>query len=263
MVKTLEAWEKHSDEFGPLFCSLITFNRFQTCVEIGVARGATTVHLCRAASNTGGHIYGFDIWSEHGVNLQFQQIGSKEIVEEYLRGKGLNNFTLIKVDSRSEEFPRILKSSVSTVDFAFIDGDHSYVGIENDFNIVYPLLADNGIIAFHDTLRISGCREFVLDLRTKFYDGTYDIVDFPFGNGDRRVGVSLLVKRTYPVLGIGIDEDSGSRSSPIEIYEREQEWFKGQQLGAKRNLTKKGKIPSYKKDLLFSFLCRCLKRKVF
>lgn len=124
------------------------------------------------------------------------------------------------------------------------------------------------MIAFHDTLRISGCREFMLDFRTKFYDGTYDIVDFPFGNGDRRVGVSLLVKRTYPVLGIGIDEDSGCKSSPIEIYKREQKWFKGQQLGAKRNLTKKGEIPSYKNkrfsiDLLFSFLCRCLKRKVF
>lgn len=244
MVKKLEAWEKHSNEYGPLFSSLITFNRLRTCIEIGVARGTTTAYLCEAVRNTGGHVYGFDAWDKHGTNLQFEQIGSKEIVENYLKEKGFNKFTLIKINSRKcEEFAKILKSYTPTIDFAFIDGDHSYEGIKNDFMVVYPLLAENGMIAFHDTLRISGCREFILDLRTTFFDGTYDIVDFPFGNGDRRVGVSLLVKRTYPILGISVDEDSGSRSGLFKIYKREQEWFKKQQLNAQKKITKKGIMP--------------------
>ena len=116
----------------------------------------------------------------------------------------------------------------SAIDFAFIDGDHSYNGIKNDFFIVYPLLSKTGIVAFHDTQRIDGCREFILDLRTKYNDGSFDIVDFPFGNKHRRVGISVLVKRTFPVLNIPIDEICGSPSYPGDILKREKEWYKDQ-----------------------------------
>ena len=119
---------------------------------------------------------------------------------------------------------------------------------------MYPLLSLNGIIAFHDTLRISGCREFIIDLRTNYYDGTYDIVNFPYGNGNRRVGVSLLVKRTYPTIGICIDEEIGSKSKSKRIYLKEQNWFKEQQIQASGSLKHKGLLPSEKK--LISILNR-------
>jgi len=38
------------------------------------------------------------------------------------------------------------------VDFIFIDDDHSYEGIKNDFEMYSPLVRKGGIIAFHDII---------------------------------------------------------------------------------------------------------------
>ena len=36
------------------------------------------------------------------------------------------------------------------IDFLFIDGDHSYEGVKNDFQLYAPLVRDGGVVAFHD-----------------------------------------------------------------------------------------------------------------
>jgi predicted O-methyltransferase YrrM len=38
------------------------------------------------------------------------------------------------------------------VNFLFIDGDHSYNGVKQDFEMYLPLVKSPGIIAFHDAL---------------------------------------------------------------------------------------------------------------
>lgn len=38
------------------------------------------------------------------------------------------------------------------VDFLFIDGDHTYEGVKNDFEMYSPLVVDGGIVAFHDII---------------------------------------------------------------------------------------------------------------
>ena len=218
--------KQYSKGISPLFLEFIKFNRYRNIVEIGVAAGGMTRYLCEAVMAMGGFVYGFDIWTIHGLRRQFKQISSKECVDEYLKSCGLKNFELIQVNTRMEEFGEIIRKKCPTIDFAFIDGCHSYEGIKNDFDIVYPLLNETGMIAFHDTLKIDGCREFMIDLRTIYYDGTFDIIDMPWGNGKRRVGVSILMKRTYPVMGWKIDEICGSLSEPHEIYKKEKEWYK-------------------------------------
>mgnify|MGYP001594168688 CR=1 FL=1 len=247
-MMSIDKWVKHSTEHGTLFKSIILLNKSKVCVEIGVAHGTTSKFLCEGAESVGGHLYGFDVWSDHGhknipnneqyckeyekkygsrllYKSEYGQISSKSDVIKYLKSSGLSAFTMTQIDSKDSSFNNVLKTMCPKIDFAFLDGDHSYNGLKNDFNAVYPLLSDIGIIAFHDTQKIDGCREFVLDLRTKLFDGTYDIVDFPFGNGKRKVGVSLLIKRAYPITNQPIDEMCGSPSLPHEIMEREQEWY--------------------------------------
>jgi len=215
----------NSVEHGELFYSLIKLNKAKTIVEIGVDWGSTTRYLCQAASEIDGKVYGYDGWGDYGPNLSWHHSGSKETVEELLKTNGFTNFELTRVNTLTPEFKELFNSKHSEVDFAFIDAEHSYEGIKSDFDIVYPKLSSTGIIAFHDTLRIDGCREFVIDLRAKYNDGTFDVVDFPFGNQNRRVGVTLLVKRTYPLLGLEVDEICGSISNPRDIYLKEQTWF--------------------------------------
>ena len=211
------------------FESLVTFLEVKKIVEIGVAYGDGTECLCKGASKVGGWVYGFDVWKRHGLKKQFKNFSTKEKVEERLKKAGCDNFTLTKIDSieQKETLIKLIDSYCPDgIDFAFIDGDHSYLGLKNDFSIVYPRLKSTGVIAFHDTLMIDGCREFVLDLRTKYNDGTYDIVDFPFGcHSNRRIGISLLVKNSYPVIDDPIIEVCGSILSPEKIEEYEKAYL--------------------------------------
>ena len=217
------------DDYGKFLASLAEFIQAKICVEIGVAHGATTKALCKYIKKNNGHVYGFDIWSTHGLVNQFQNIGSRESVTEMLKKNNLHNFTLTKIDviNNRSDFETNLDTLLngSLIDFAFIDADHSYIGIKNDFEVVYPRLSPHGIIAFHDSLMIDGCREFVFDLRTKYFDGTFDMIDLPFGYGKRKVGLSLLVKRSYPTVDREIDEICGSISTPDEIEQNEVNWL--------------------------------------
>lgn len=228
-------FERLSAAHGSLFKSIIEFNECKNILEIGVARATTTKYLCAAAQNTGGFVHGYDIFGTHGLQNQWSAFASKQQCESYLNHYGFDNYKLHQVDSKSDAFKELIKENHTTIDFAFIDGCHSYYGVENDFFAVYPYLSECGIVAFHDTQMIDGCREFILDLRTKFNDGTYDIIDFPFGNEIQRCGVTLLVKRSYPVLNLGLTESCGSPSTLEEIRERELKWYKSELKKNKKN----------------------------
>ena len=95
---------------------------------------------------------------------------------------------------------------------------------------MYPLLSPGGIIALDDTLSIDGTREFALDLRTKYYDGTYDIFTFPWKIHDGvRQGTTLIVKRDMNVLKDQVaGQTCGSPHSPGQIQELEQSWYQSE-----------------------------------
>ena len=218
--------QMEGEDYKEFLASVIKFNRCNTIVEIGVQFGFATQYFCEAAKFHNGFVYGYDIFDRHGLLKQHPGFATMEDVNNRLLDLKLTNFKLTKVDTYSEEFRKIIKQdTVSNIDFAFIDACHSYKGIKNDFDVVYPLLSAVGIVAFHDTSNIDGCREFMIDLRTKYYDGTYDVVDFPWGFFGRRCGVSLLVKRSYPVLKFPIIEVCNLEDTRETILEKEQLWY--------------------------------------
>jgi predicted O-methyltransferase YrrM len=55
-------------------------------------------------------------------------------------------------DSHSESTLRRVLALLGgrSVDFLFIDGDHSHNGVWRDFNMYSPLVTPGGLIAFHD-----------------------------------------------------------------------------------------------------------------
>lgn len=221
------AFHKDAEQQGPFLSSIVLFNECKTIVEIGVAHASTTAYLCQSAKMTGGHVYGYDLWDKHGLWDQCDTYASKASCEKYLNSFGYDNYTLTQTDSTTQEFKDMINTRHPKIDFAFIDGCHSYQGVKNDFDVVYPNLSDTGIIAFHDTVRIDGTREFMIDLRTKYFDGTYDIVEFPYGNFERRVGITLLVKRSIAKLQdeLQMDEQCNVDNRFEEIYAKEREWF--------------------------------------
>jgi len=224
---------EYVEEQGPLLESLVYLNQAQVIVEVGVAEAKSTDWLCRGAKLRGGKVYGYDLWDTHGLNNQFEHWSSKEKCETYLQSKGHTNFELTKINSRTPEFAELIKTKHPSIDLAYIDGCHSYDGIKNDFDIIYPLLSECGVIIFHDTLKIDGCREFMIDLRTKFWDGTYDLITFPWGSMfysdgnvvNRRTGISVLTKRSFATLDLPIDEQCNLDEHFNDIYVKEEEWY--------------------------------------
>ena len=227
---------EYVEEQGPLLESLVYLNQAQVIVEVGVAEAKSTDWLCRGAKLRGGKVYGYDLWDTHGLNNQFEHWSSKEKCETYLQSKGHTNFELTKIDSRTPEFAELIKTKHPSIDLAYIDGCHSYDGIKNDFDIIYPLLSECGVIVFHDTLKIDGCREFMIDLRTKFWDGTYDLITFPWGSMfysdgnvvNRRTGISILTKRSFATLDLPIDEQCNLDEHFNDIYVKEEEWYEAE-----------------------------------
>ena len=227
---------EYVEEQGPLLESLVYLNQAQVIVEVGVAEAKSTDWLCRGAKLRGGKVYGYDLWDTHGLNNQFEHWSSKEKCETYLTSKGHTNFELTKINSRTPEFAELIKTKHPSIDLAYIDGCHSYDGIKNDFDIIYPLLSECGVIVFHDTLKIDGCREFMIDLRTKFWDGTFDLITFPWGSMfysdgnvvNRRTGISVLTKRSFATLDLPIDEQCNLDEHFNDIYVKEEEWYEAE-----------------------------------
>lgn len=211
-------------DYGFFLGSLTNFNQCRVVVEVGVMQGDTTNFLCEAVKPYNGHVYGFDMWDIHGLWNQFPSYSTKEKVEHDLKSKGHDNFTLTKINTKTQEFKDKINEMCPKIDLAFIDACHSYDGIKNDFDIIWPHMVHDGIVCFHDTTVIDGCREFVLDLRTKFNDNSFDLMEFTFGNGSRRCGLTVLKKRSFE-HGVKIDEICGSPSKPEEIYKKEHEWL--------------------------------------
>ena len=221
-----------------LLAELCRFINAETIVEIGVQHAKTTRELARAAKVTGGMVYGYDYFAPIvGYSGDYEKsAGDEEVVTQALRGYE-DYVKITRVDTHSDEFPKILKEDLKTksIDFAFIDADHSYNGSRKDFETIYPLLSEDGVIAFHDTFTHSGLRKLVIDLYEDLNDGTFDIINLPFGHANQRDGITLLSKRSYFDKGEGISTTHHDPElSKEEVYKIENSWYQSK-LNERKN----------------------------
>jgi len=76
----------------------------------------------------------------------------EEVVQENVNklNKLSNPFHYIKRNSQAQETVNILKKITDSIDILFIDGDHSYQGVINDFTLYKELVKTGGYIVFDD-----------------------------------------------------------------------------------------------------------------
>jgi cephalosporin hydroxylase len=129
----------------------------QTVVEVGTANGGTLLLLCCLAQNDatvasidlpGGKFGGgYSAWK---IPL-YRDFAGKSQKLHLLRG-----------DSHSNAMFETLVSVLcgKSIDFLFIDADHTYEGVKRDFQLYSPLVSKGGLIGFHDIAPISPGGEY-------------------------------------------------------------------------------------------------------
>jgi predicted O-methyltransferase YrrM len=119
-------------------------------VEIGTATGGTLFIWCALAAPeallvsidlpAGIHGGGYPAWK---TPLYQSFAGPRQRLH------------LLRRDSHSPDTLRELKALLSGggIDFLFLDGDHTYEGVKQDYDFYAPLVAPGGVIVFHDICR--------------------------------------------------------------------------------------------------------------
>ena len=127
--------------------NILSSARPRTVMEIGTSQGGTLYLFTRVASEDALLIT---------IDLPSPPIGGgylpwrAKLYRSFALGK--QEIRLIRSDSHSAKtMSQVLGFlGVRKVDFLFIDGDHSYEGVKKDFEMYSPLVAEGGIVAFHD-----------------------------------------------------------------------------------------------------------------
>lgn len=137
----------------------------ETFVEIGSLWGRSTARMAQLIRDSKKNIkfYSVDFWDLRGItdgvwsedDLRWAKLMGVEEGPDMcyqtmlltLAKLGLTNYvTPIKLSSR--EAHKIFQDE--SIDFAFIDADHSYEGVTEDIKCWYPKIKKGGVLAGHD-----------------------------------------------------------------------------------------------------------------
>lgn len=145
----------------------------QKALEIGTYQGVSAVRIARALA-PGGRLYCIDPWSElNGMlgpcwSIAMRHFKRSQIEAHFviLRDYSVNVQALLPVD----------------FDFVFIDGDHTWEGIETDWRIVAPRIQQNGILCLHDAVtpaseswRVMGSTRFFAEVIA--HDPAFEVIE--------------------------------------------------------------------------------------
>ena len=114
----------------------------QKAIEIGVFEGVNTVIIGKALEGN-GTLYAIDPFFKGKLGICYHEKISKHQVAK-------NNLNT-KVQFISKLSFDAIDDVPETVDFIFIDGDHSLEGIRKDWDLFSKKVILGGIIALHDT----------------------------------------------------------------------------------------------------------------
>lgn len=148
-----------SQQIRSEFLELAKMVKEQNCkyiMEIGTYRGGTLFVFSQLAAARATVI---------SLDFHFSLLGKmygalqKPLLRKFVRnGKSL---FLLRENSHLPETLRVIRNILNgnELDFLFIDGDHTYEGVREDFMMYSPLVREGGLIAFHDIAESGGSRE--------------------------------------------------------------------------------------------------------
>ena len=187
-------WDGSSPEIQMFAYWLYGFKPVFNCaVEIGVSSGASSGVWQRFLAPDGIFI-GVDIDLYDPTQGLYAPM--KKTIQKFKNDSRMN---FVIADSKAPETIGKVKDLLGNkqVDFLYIDGEHSLEGTKMDYEIYSPLVAEGGIIAFHDATRNGNVRRAIESI-IAVYDLRYNNLGFEhicrFDSRIGHCGIFAMVK---------------------------------------------------------------------
>ena len=162
----------------------------KTVLEIGTAKGGA-LYLWAQAAHPEALVMSVDLPDgEFGGGYHESRI---PFYKSFARPQ--QQLHLVRDDSHAahtlEHVKRILGDR--PLDFLFIDGDHTYKGVKQDFELYGPLVRKGGIIGFHDILPRPDLPDIQVDRFWNEIRSKYDSVELIGPDGpERKFGSGII-----------------------------------------------------------------------
>lgn len=118
------------------------------CVEIGSALGNSAAFMATAlAENKKGKLFCIDPHAPTAWN-DTNAVDSYQTFHHNLKALHLDGF----YECIRSYSPEAAKNWDKPIDLLFIDGDHSYTGVKQDWELFSPFMKQFGVVVFHDTM---------------------------------------------------------------------------------------------------------------
>jgi len=157
-----------------LLYDLVRMLRARCVIEVGVYRGAGSLHLAQAlADNGGGELHLVDISAE--ILAEVEEKIRQAKVPIAIRLHCGNSATV----AREERLP--------VADLIFLDAEHRYEPVQQDIASYWPLVSQGGVLVIHDTIMWEGTRRSANEL----FAGGHTVCTLASSQGS---GVSMVFK---------------------------------------------------------------------
>ena len=143
--KELPSTEFSSElEVSNFIGTLIKMTKSKTVLEIGVFKGESSIKIIEALPK-GGQYVGIDLGD-------YRNKEAEDIMNE-----GGKSIDFIIGDSQSE----LKKLPKNHFDIIFVDGDHTWNYILQEFKIVEGIVSNGGYIVYHDSVKIDDVAKLI------------------------------------------------------------------------------------------------------
>jgi cephalosporin hydroxylase len=184
------------------------------CVlEIGVGSGGSMFAWARASANDALLIGVDDFEVKTLSSTATLTIG--EMRDRIYASGAMRDSQTLQLISGNSHLPQVKQSVLSAlgerhVTFLFIDGDHTYEGVRQDYYDYSPLVGEGGVIAFHDIVPDFKTR---YGTETRVYSGGVHKFWDEIKSGHH--GIAIIDNAEQDGCGIGVIRGAAGNSSHI------------------------------------------------
>ncbi|OYT33632.1 hypothetical protein B6U96_14980 [Archaeoglobales archaeon ex4484_92] len=134
---------------GTLLYSIARHLSYNNILEIGSFKGRSTAFIAQGIRDSSNAFrYVFSVDPHYGIENIYPFSTRREFLSNMRMFGLLENVKCFS--TRSDQFLMEYEDILKTIDFAFLDGDHSYKQVKLEFDIINKYFTPRNIVVFHD-----------------------------------------------------------------------------------------------------------------